>query len=65
MPHAAKSFRIGMSVACSGTTSRPTTTTNRMFRPGNSIQLNAYAANAATNNGITVAGMLMKRLFRK
>jgi hypothetical protein len=52
-----------MSVVCSGTTSRPTIATKRMFRPGKFIQLNAYAANAATRIGITVAGMVMKRLL--
>ena len=35
------SWRIGMNVDCSGTTSRPTTTTNRMSLPGNFIHAKA------------------------
>ena len=52
-----------MSVVWSGTTSRPTTTTNSRFRPGKFIQLNAYAANAATKIGMIVAGIVMNRLL--
>ena len=52
-----------MSVVCSGTTSRPTTITNRTFRPGKVIQAKAYAANAATRTGMIVAGIVMNRLL--
>ena len=52
-----------MNVVCSGMTSRPTTTTNRMFRPGKLIQAKAYAAKAATKIGMIVAGIVMNRLL--
>ncbi len=35
------SFSSGISAICSGTTSRPTTATNRIWRPLNSIHENA------------------------
>ena len=38
---------------------------NRMPRPRNGIQAKAYAANAAIVIGMTVAGMVTMRLFRK
>ena len=57
--------RIGISDICKGTTRRPTTTTNRMYRPRNSIQQNAYAAKAAMVIGMTVEGIVTARLFRK
>jgi len=56
---------IGMNVVWSGTTSKPTTTTKRRFRPGKLIQAKAYAANAATRIGMTVAGIVMNRLLMK
>ena len=56
--------RIGISAICSGTTSSPTTITNRTYRPRNSIHENAYAANAAMVIGITVDGIATARLFR-
>ena len=52
-----------MNVVCSGTTRRPTTATNRRFRPGKLIQLNAYAAKAATRIGMITDGMVMNRLL--
>ena len=58
------SRRIGISAICNGTTSSPTTITNRTYRPWNSIQANAYAANAAIVIGITVEGIVTARLFR-
>ncbi len=56
--------RIGISAICSGTTSSPTTITNRTYRPLKSIQANAYAANAAIVIGMTVEGIVTARLFR-
>ena len=52
-----------MRVVWSGTTSRPTTITNRTFRPGKFIQAKAYAAKAATKTGMIVAGIVMNRLL--
>ena len=55
--------RIGMTAICSGTTSSATTATNSTKRPRNSIQENAYAANAAIVIGITVDGIATAKLF--
>ena len=52
-----------MKVVWSGTTRSPTTRTKRPFRNGKFIQLNAYAANAATKIGMIVAGIVMNRLL--
>jgi hypothetical protein len=57
--------KTGISVICSGTTSSPTTIRKSRFRPGNGIQAKANAAKAAIRIGITVAGTVTKRLFRK
>ena len=64
-PRAVKSRRTGISVICSGTTSRPTTTRKSHWRPGNSSQAKAKAAKAAIRMGMAVAGMATKRLFTK
>ena len=53
----------GTNVACRGTTRSPTTTTNRMFRPGNDIHENAYAAKDAIATGMMVDGITMNRLL--
>ena len=57
------SRRIGIRAICSGTTSRPTTTTNITYRPLNSIHENAYAAKAAIVIGMTVDGIVTAKLF--
>ena len=36
---------------------------NRMSRPGNSMKVNAYAANAAIRIGMNVAGRVMTKLL--
>jgi hypothetical protein len=64
-PRSANSRRIGIRVVCSGTTSRPTMKMKKRLRPGKFIQLNAYAANAATRTGMIVAGIVMNRLLTK
>jgi hypothetical protein len=54
-----------MSDICNGTTSRPTTTMKSHLRPGNSIQLKAYAAKAAIRIGMKVAGIVTLKVLRK
>jgi hypothetical protein len=54
-----------MRVIWSGTTSIPTTTRKRTFRPGKLIQAKAYPANAATRMGMTVAGIAIMRRYVK
>ena len=63
IPICPNTVRIGRTVDCSGTTSSPTTITNRMFRPGNDIHANAYAAKDAMVSGMMVEGIVMNRLF--
>ena len=54
----------GTNVIWIGTTSKATTPRKIQSRPGNGIQANAYAANAAIVIGITVDGIVTMRLFR-
>ena len=53
-----KPCNIGKKASWVGTTINETTITNSQSRPGNDIQANAYAANAAMVIGIIVAGIV-------
>ena len=52
-----------MRATCSGMASNDTVAMNRCFRPGNSIQANAYAANVAMAIGMIVAGIEIEKLL--
>ena len=64
IPIAPNSRNSGTKADWLGMTNSPTMRMKKKFRPGNSMNVNAYAANAAMRIGMIVAGMLTARELR-